>query len=149
MANITLAAIQTRIIQRNFLDSTYTDAIFLEDAHYIAQDIWSSVQYARRGDYSWDIWTADTESLQDEYTVKTGVTSTEVGADFVESVCIERDNDTYPDTGDKTYTLCRTATDSERKDWVILLQEQNPNDPIYFYADGSIFIAPDIRTAEA
>lgn len=48
MANITLSSIKTRLVQRNFLDSTYTDPIYLEDAHYIAQDIWSSVQYARR-----------------------------------------------------------------------------------------------------
>ncbi len=149
MSNIILSSIKTRLVQRNFLDSTYTDAIFLEDAHYIAQDIWSTIQYAKRWDYSWDIWTADTESMQDEYTVKTNVTSTSVGADFVESVCIERDSDTYPDTGDKTYKLCRAATDIERKDWVRLLQEQDKEDPIFFYADGSIFIAPDIRTTEA
>ena len=149
MSNITLASIKTRLVARNFLDSTYTDAIFLEDAHYIAQDIWSTIQYAKRGDYSWDIWTADTVSLQDEYSVRTNVTSTTVWADFIESVCIERDSDTYVDTGDKTYTLCRTASDEERKDWVRLLQEQDIADPIYFYADGSIFIAPDIRTTEA
>lgn len=48
MPNISLASIKTRLIRRNSLDSTYTDDIFLEDAHYIAQDIWSAVQYARR-----------------------------------------------------------------------------------------------------
>ena len=78
MANIILSSIKTRLVARNYLDSTYTDAIFLEDAHYIAQDIWSTIQYAKRGDYSWDIWTADTVSLQDEYTVHTNVTSTTV-----------------------------------------------------------------------
>lgn len=149
MANITLASIKTRLVARNYLDSTYTDFIFLEDAHYIAQDIWSSVQYARRWDYSWDSWTADTVSLQDEYSVKTNVTSTTVGADYVDSVSIATDTETYVDTGDKVYKLCRTATDEERKDWVRLLQEQDSEDPIYFYADGSIFIAPDIRTTES
>ena len=149
MANITLASIKTRLVARNFLDSTYTDDIFLEDAHYIAQDIWSTIQYAKRGDYSFDIWTGDTVSLQDEYSIKTGVTSTTTGVDFVESVSIERDSDTYVDTGDKTYKLCRNATANERLDWVRLLQEQDSEDPIYFYADGSIFIAPDIRTTEA
>lgn len=149
MSNITLASIKTRLVARNFLDPTYTDDIFLEDAHYIAQDIWSTIQYAKRGDYSFDIWTWDTVSLQDEYSIKTGVTSTTTGVDFVESVSIERDSDTYVDTGDKTYKLCRTATANERLDWVRLLQEQDSEDPIYFYADGSIFIAPDIRTTEA
>ena len=149
MPNITLASIKTRLIRRNSLDSTYTDDIFLEDAHYIAQDIWSAVQYARRWYYSFDIWAGDTISLQDEYTVKTGVTSTTTGIDFLESVSIERDSETYADTGDKTYKLCRVATAEEQKDWVRLLQEQDSEDPIYFYADGSVFIAPDIRTTEA
>lgn len=149
MANITLASIKTRLVRRNFLDSTYDDDIFLEDAHYIAQDIWSAIQYAKRGDYSFDIWTWDTVSLQDEYSIKTGVTSTTTGIDFLESVSIERDSETYPDTGDKTYKLCRVATANERLDFVRLLQEQDKEDPIYFYADGSIFIAPDIRTTEA
>lgn len=149
MPLITLSSIKSRLVTRNYLDATYTDEIYLEDAHYIAQDIWSTIQYERKGDFSFDIWTADTISLQDEYTTKTGVTSITTGIDFVESVSIERDNQTYQDTGDKTYKLCRTATASERDDWVRLLQEQDPSDPIYFYADGSIFIAPDIRTTEA
>lgn len=102
-----------------------------------------------RGDYSWDIWNADTVSLQDEYSVKTGVTSTTTGVEFVQSVSIVRDSETYLDTGDKTFKLCRIATAQERLDWVRLLQEQDSEEPIYFYADGSIFIAPDIRTTEA
>lgn len=149
MPLITLSSIKSRLVTRNYLDATYTDEIYLEDAHYIAQDIWSTIQYERKGDFSFDIWTADTISLQDEYATKTGVTSITKGIDFVESVSIERDNQTYPDTGDKTYTPCRTATGTERNDWVRLMQEQDPSDPIYFYADGSIFIAPDIRTTEA
>ena len=148
MANITLASIKTRLVARNYLDSTYTDDIFLEDCHYIAQDIWSSIQYERKGTCSWDIWLADTVSLQDEYT-RPSVTSTTVWADYIDSVSVARDSDTYANTGDKTYTPCRVATTEEQKDWVRLLQEQNPEDPIYFYSDGSIFVAPDIRTTEA
>ncbi len=60
MANITLASIKTRLLKRNFLDATYTDDIFLEDCHYITQDIWSSIIYARKGTKSWDIWLTDT-----------------------------------------------------------------------------------------
>ena len=149
MPNISLSSIKTRLVQRNFLDSTYTDDIFLEDAHYLAQDIWSTALYAKRGDYSWDIWLGDTVSLQDEYSIRIGVTSITTWVEFVESVSIVRDSETYPDTGEKTYKLCRSATGEERADWVRLLQEQDPEDPIYFYADGSIFIAPDIRTTEA
>jgi hypothetical protein len=98
MANISLSTIKTRVAQRNFTDSTYTDAIYLEDCHAIAQDIWSDIIYARKGNKSWDIWLADTVALQDEYTRPT-VTSTNVGADMIESVSIAYTSDTYTNTG--------------------------------------------------
>lgn len=34
MANIILSSIKTRLVRRNFLDTTYTDTIFLEDCHF-------------------------------------------------------------------------------------------------------------------
>lgn len=148
MANIVLSGIKTRLVQRNYLDSTYTDSIFLDDCHYIAQDIWSDIIYARKWNKNWDIWLADTVALQNEYTRPT-VTSTNVGADFIDSVSIVYDSETYANTWDKTYTPCRQATSEEIKDWVRLLEEQSKADPIYFYSDDSIFIAPEIRTWES
>lgn len=148
MADILLSAIKTRLMARNFLDTTYTDSIFLEDCHYIAQDIWSSIQYERKGNYNWDIWLADTVALQDEYT-RPPVTSTTVGADYLDSVSVAFSSDTYSETGSLIYKPCRVATAEEQKDWLRLLQEQSQEDPIYFYSDGSIFVAPDIRSTEA
>lgn len=148
MANIVLSNIKTRLVQRNALDSTYTDQIFLDDAHFIAQDIWSDIIYARKGNKSWDIWYTDTVSLQNEYTRPT-VTSTNVGADFIESVSITYNTDTYENTGWKVYKTCRQATTEEIKDWDRLLEEQSQDDPIYFYSDDSVFIAPEVRTTES
>lgn len=148
MANITLASIKTRLVARNYLDSTYTDDIFLEDCHYVAQDIWSSIQYERKWTYSWDIWLTDTVALQDEYT-RPPVTSTTVGADYLDSVSVAFSSDTYDETGSLIYVPCRVATAEEQKDWIRLLEEQSQEDPIYFYSDGSIFIAPDIRSTES
>ena len=148
MANITLASIKTRLVARNFLDSTYTDDIFLEDCHYIAQDIWSSIQYERKWTYNWDIWLADTVAFQDEYT-RPPVTSTTVWADYLDSVSVAFSSDTYDETGSLIYVPCRVATTEEQKDWIRLLEEQSQEDPIYFYSDGSIFVAPDIRSTEA
>lgn len=34
MANISLSSLKTRLIRRNYLDTTYTDAIYLEDCHF-------------------------------------------------------------------------------------------------------------------
>jgi hypothetical protein len=68
MANLTLNSIYTRIVAREYPDSTYTSTFFLEDAHIITQDIWSDIIYQRKGNTNWDIWLADTVALQDEYT---------------------------------------------------------------------------------
>jgi hypothetical protein len=77
MPNITLDTLYDRIVAREHPDTTYTSTLFLEDAHIIAQDFWSDIQYMRKGDRNWDIWYADTVALQDEYT-KPAPTSTSV-----------------------------------------------------------------------
>ena len=97
MPNLTLASINTRIVAREYPDSTYTSAFFLEDAHIITQDIWSDIIYARKGNTNWDTWTFDTVALQDEYTYPAR-SSTVVGADWIESVSIAFQSDTYTDT---------------------------------------------------
>ena len=147
MANISLSSMKTRLVQANFLDSSYSNDIFLEQAHVIAQDIWSDIIYALKGNKSWDIWLADTISLQDEYTRPT-VTSTNVGADMIESVSIAYTSDIYEQTGRKVYIPCTQATTDQIKDWNRLLEEQDRDNPIYFYSDDSIFIAPDPRSTE-
>lgn len=147
MANISLASMKTRLVQANFLDSTYTDSIFLEQAHIIAQDIWSDIIYSRKGNKSWDIWLTDTIALQNEYT-RPLVTSTNVGADMIESVSIAYTGDTYEQTGKKVYIPCTQATTDQIKDWNRLLEEQDRDNPLYFYSDDSIFIAPEPRTSE-
>ena len=147
MPNLTLNSFYTRIGQREFTDSTYTSAFFLEDAHLIAQDIWSDIIYARKGNRNWDVWKTDTVALQNEYT-KPSASSTTVGMDWLESVSVAYSGNTYSETGDLQYTPCRQATEEEKKNWVKLLQEQPKVSPLYYESDGSIFIAPDPRTTE-
>jgi len=147
MPNLTLNSFYTRIWQREFTDSTYTSTFFLEDAHIIAQDMWSDIIYARKGNRNWDIWLADTVSLQDEYT-KPAVTSTTVWMDYLHTVSVAYSDDTYTETGGLQYKLCRQATEEEIKNWTRLLEEQPIEEPIYFEADWSLFIAPDPRSTE-
>ncbi len=147
MPNLTLASLQTRITAREYPDATYTSAFFLEDAHIITQDIWSDIIYERKGNTNWDIWHADTVSLQDEYTFP-AKSSTEVGADYLESVSVAYQSDTYIDTGSLKFTPCKKATIEQKKDWERLSQELSKDTPIYFISDGSIFIAPDPRSTE-
>ena len=68
--------------------------------------------------------------------------------DYLHTVSVAYSSDTYTETGGLQYKLCRQATEEEIKDWTRLLEEQSTEEPIYFEADGSLFIAPDPRSTE-
>lgn len=147
MPSLTLNSLYTRLVAREYPDSTYSTTFFLEDAHIITQDIWSDIQYMRRGNTNWDIWLADTVALQYEYTYPTK-SSILVGADWIESVSVAYQSDTYTNIGSLKYAPCKKATIEQIRDWTRLSQELSKETPIYFESDGSIFIAPDPRSTE-
>lgn len=69
MANLTLNSLYSRTIAQSYVSTLdYSTTLFLEDAHIIAQDIWSDVIKVNKGLSNWTIWYSDTVSLQDEYT---------------------------------------------------------------------------------
>jgi hypothetical protein len=82
----------------------------------------------------------------DGYTITPAVTSTSVGADFVETVEIAYNSDTYANTTQRVYKPCTQATTEEIKDWTRLLEQQDPEHPIYYYYDDKLYIAPEVRT---
>lgn len=147
MAALTVNSLYNRVVAQAYTTSDYTSTLFLEDLHIITQDFWSEVVSLQKAQRNWDIWTADTVALQDEYT-KPPITSTSVGVETIENLAIAYQSDTYTGTGNLQYTPARIATDSERANWEFCLENQSNLDPIYFERDGSIFIAPDPRTSE-
>ena len=147
MAALTVNSLYNRVVAQAYTPSDYTSTLFLEDLNIITQDFWSEVVSLQKAQRNWDIWTADTVTLQDEYT-KPPITSTSVGAESIENIAIAYQSDTYTETGNLQYTPARIATDSERSNWEYLLENQSNLDPIYFERDGSIFIAPEPRTSE-
>jgi hypothetical protein len=148
MANLTLNSLYTRVIAESAVSSTdYSTTLFLDDAHIIAQDIWSDVINVNKGNGNWDIWYTDTVSLQDEYNYPS-VTSTTVWAEHIENISITYTSDTYTDTGNKVYYNCKQATPSQVANWEYYLEKQPTDSPIYFQRDKSIFIAPDPRSTE-
>lgn len=148
MANLTLNSLYTRVIAESAVSSTdYSTTLFLDDAHIIAQDIWSDVIQINKGNKNWDIWYADTVSLQDEYNYP-AVTSTTVGAEHIENISITYTSDTYTETGKKVYFNCEQATPSQIANWEYFLEKQPTDSPIYFQRDKSIFIAPDPRSSD-
>lgn len=147
MAALTVNSLYNRVVAQAYTPSDYTSTLFLEDLNIITQDFWSEVVSLQKAQRNWDIWTADTVTLQDEYT-KPPITSTSVGAESIENIAIAYQSDTYTETGNLQYTPARIATDSERSNWEFCLENQSNLDPIYFERDGSIFIAPEPRTSE-
>ena len=147
MAALTVNSLYNRVVAQAYTPSIYTSTLFLEDIHIITQDFWSAVIANQKTNSNWDIWLADTVSLQDEYSLP-AVSSTTVGAEFIENISIAYTSDTYTDTGLIEYTPCRPATYAERGNWNYYLENQPITDPIYFERDGSVFIAPDPRSTE-
>lgn len=128
-------------------DYKSSNTLWLKHLSQIVQRFWNRVVNRRKARSNWDIWTADTVSLQDEYTEPL-VSSTTVWAAHIEHISVTYDSSTYTETGNKIYTPCRKATDAEISDWNYYLEHQSNNDPIYFQRDKSVFIAPDPRSTE-
>lgn len=145
---ITLQDLYDRVIdQINIETSRYTSAKFLMDVTMIVQDIWSEVVKKRQWNSNWDIWTSDTVSLQDEYT-KPFVSSEDVWADYIETLSINYDWETYTETWSLKYIPCKLATNEQINNWEYYLECQSKSNPIYFQRDKSVFIAPEPRTTE-
>lgn len=149
MPNLTVNDILTDAYAEWYATSEYkaSDTLGLKHLHLTAQDIWENAVKLRKAYRNWDIWTADTVSLQDEYT-KPAVSSTTVGAAHIENVSIAYESTTYAQTGNKKYIPCAQALDYQIADWNYYLENQDRNSPIYFERDGSVFIAPDPRSDE-
>ena len=127
----------------------YTSAMFLEDIDILARDYWAHATYMWKSlNVSWDIWDATSVALQNEYTRPTATTET-VGAILVESVAVNFNGTSYPNTGDKKFIPCTIATEEQKMDWEYYLENQSSDSPVYFERGGSIFIAPEIRTSTA
>lgn len=143
---ITLQDLYNRVIDQINIETTkYTTTKFLWDLHMIVQDIWSEIVKKRQWNSNWDIWTTDTVSLQDEYT-KPLVTSEDTGADYIETLSISYDWETYLDTWNIKYIPCKLATEEQIRNWNYYLENQSKSNPIYFQRDKSVFIAPEPRT---
>lgn len=127
-------------------DQTYTtvsqmpDNILLKYLNIVKNDFFSYLITSVSENYNWDYFTSNTVVWQDEYTYP------EVAFDSVwllkiQEVYINYDWKTY-NNGKLQYRKAREVWQSLKKDWNYYLEYQNPEDPIYYIADRSVFIAP-------
>lgn len=149
MANLTVNDILTDAYQEWFATPEYktSNTLWLKHLHLIVQEVWSKAIKRKKANWNWDIWLADTVSLQDEYT-QPSVSSTTVWVQHIENISISYWSDTYSETWLKEYIPCKSAMDYQIADWNNYLENQPKESPIFFQRDWSVFIAPDPRTDE-
>lgn len=129
--------------------STYTPANFIEDLNVVKDRFWSKIVSQLDEDRHYQEWTIDwwTTALQSEYSLVT-VSTTSAWTKVLKWVAVNYDWDTYTNTGLMVYKNAREVNrQTLANEWNYYLENQSVEDPIYFIADNSIFIAP-VPTSE-
>ncbi len=143
MNTVQIIAQMRRIVKID--TSQYTDANALIDLNTLKDEFWTAITTLKRK-VNWQRWKTSTIALQSEYTLAE-VASDTAGTKQLSWVAINYNWKTYTETwllkyipADKVnpYTL--------PYDWSYYEENQNINNPIYFVADNSYFIAPAPRT---
>lgn len=149
MPNLTVNDILTDAYEEASATPEYkaSNTLGLKHLHLIVQEVWQKATKLKKNNCNWDIWLADTVSLQDEYT-KPSVSSTTVWAQHIETLSVCYTDKTYTETGNKIYIPCKSAMDHEIANWEYYLEHQDRENPIFFQRDKSVFIAPDPRSDE-
>lgn len=136
-----VSTMQARVFRRAYTTPEYTSALSLDDINVIKDDLWSSYVQSNTGRLNWESWTADT-AVQSEYTIPQP-SSTDIWAEVLESIAITYDDDTYVNTGLAKYVQCDEVNPQTLpKEWNWYLENQPKTSPIFYRADGSVFIAP-------
>lgn len=126
----------------NINTNDYPDVTAVSDLNDGKNDYWSSIISSVNEDYGWQTWTSDTVNLQSEYTLP-NETSSYAGAKKIETVSVNYDGSTYPNTGELVFWKADQVDPSNlEKTWEYYKQYQDPKQPIYYISDKSLFIAP-------
>ena len=127
--------------------SQYTDANALIDLNTLKDEFWSAIVTTVNEDYNWERWTTSSVALQSEYTLNTVAYNTS-GTKVLKWVSINYDAKTYSETSTLTYRKAREVNPYTLDiDWDYYVENQSEEDPIYYVADNSFFVAPAPRTA--
>lgn len=139
-----LTTMYNRILRLSGLSTQYSQANFLEDINTVKDKFWSKYVSIFSDDRHYQEWTIDgwTVAFQSEYSLKEVATDVE-GVKILKSLAINYNGDTYTNTGLLQYIPVREVDkDTLRHEWNYYCENQDKNDPIYFLADNSVFIAP-------
>mgnify|MGYP003653000402 CR=1 FL=1 len=144
----TPAAIIAQMRRRCKVDtSQYSDANALIDLNTLKDSFWSEVVTNTPESYNWDSWKVDDTTLLSEYAMPTVAYDT-AWAKKLKSIALNYNGETYTTTGLFQYIDAREVNPNTLDhEWNYYVENQSTDDPIYFVADNSYFIAPSFRIA--
>jgi len=109
-------------------------------------DLWSAIVTAVGENRNWDKWKADTVAEQSEYTQPIMSSST-VGTKTINAIAINYDGETYDGNGALIYIPAKEISpESLPHEWNYYVNNQSKENPIFYVAENSIFIAPAPET---
>lgn len=142
---VTIIANMRRIVKIN--TSQYSDNEALEDLNTIKDELWTWIISKVQDRYNWERWTANTTALQWEYSIPT-VASNTAWAKLLNWISIAYNSENYTKIWTIKYIQAREVNPNWLDyDWDYYSENQSEDDPIYYVADNSFFIAPIPRTS--
>lgn len=125
----------------------FPDAKILTFLNRVKDDFFSYLITWVRENWNWDIWKTASVDDQTEYVLKEAASDT-AWTIKIKWVSICYDKETYPDWTYK-YRKMRLVSPSDlSENWNYYVNYQSKDDPIYYIADRSIFIAPSSKNWE-
>ena len=126
----------------------YSDTRLLPFFNAVKDDLFSYLITWANGKWNWDIWTSTTVANQSEYVVPEAASDTE-GNLKISWLAINYNGDTHTDGTFKFIKAREVNPQSLPEHWNYYTNTQNKNDPIFYVADRSVFIAPHPLAWEA
>lgn len=144
----TPAAIIAQMRRRVKVDtSQYSDANALKDLNTLKDEFWSELVTESPESFAWQRWLVDVTTTNTEYTLAE-VAYNKAWTKLLKGLAINYDWETYSETWNLIYTPAREVNpDTLEHDWFYYVENQSKDDPMYFVADNSYFIAPSFRDA--
>lgn len=130
----------------NITDYPYTRVV--KYLNLVKDDFFTYLITWANWDWNWDIWTTASVANQSEYVLPEAASDTEWNLQ-INWVSISYDGETYDDGNLKYKKASLVKINNLTHHWNYYINNQPKDDPIYYIADKSIFIAPQPDSTQA
>ena len=125
----------------NVNDTDFSDTRLLPFLNQVKNDLFSYLITGINEDHQWDIWTTASVANQSEYVLPEAASDTEWNLK-ISWVSINYDWETFEDGSLKYVKAKEVRLWNLSENWNYYKNRQSVDEPIYYTADKSIFIAP-------